>query len=100
MKVLALVVLIIAVSGLEAGLVKREAANIPNLDQITQIFNAWAETIKSSTQDLIEKIKSGEAQSHAEQYLEQTKAQAEPLKAEMEKWISQIVEKSKQAFSK
>ncbi|OCT66650.1 hypothetical protein XELAEV_18042902mg [Xenopus laevis] len=65
MKVLALVVLVIAVSGLEAGVVKRE---VPSLDELTKILSTWADTVKTQTQEWIDKVQNGEV-----------KAQTEPL---------------------
>ncbi|KAM4690759.1 apolipoprotein A-II [Rhinophrynus dorsalis] len=99
MKVLALVVLIIAVSGLEAGIVKREVPAIPNLDQLTAILRGWADTVKASTDELVAKIQNGELKAQAEDYIQQTKTQVQPLTSGFEKWFSDFIEDAKKKLS-
>ncbi|MEE6491623.1 hypothetical protein FKM82_016303 [Ascaphus truei] len=96
MKVLALAVLLIAVSGLEAGVVKRE---VPNRDQLTQMFQSWAEIIKSSTQDWVSKVQTQDLQTQVGAYYEQTKAQVEPIMAELEKCLKDIIESTRKAIA-
>ncbi|KAM4662521.1 apolipoprotein A-II [Discoglossus pictus] len=95
MKVAALVVLIIAVTGLEAGVVKRE---VPNIEKLTEYFQSLADTFKTQTQEIFEKIKSGEVQTQAGQYLEQAKSQAEPLAAQWQKLFADFAEQAKKAI--
>ncbi|XP_069806037.1 apolipoprotein A-II [Dendropsophus ebraccatus] len=96
MKVLALTVLILVIGSLEAGVVKRE---VPNADEVTKLFENFFETVKSSTQELVQKFQSGELQAQAGQLLEQTKAQADPYKTEIEKFFAKLVEAGKNLAS-
>ncbi|MEE6491622.1 hypothetical protein FKM82_016302 [Ascaphus truei] len=63
------------------------------------MFQSWAETIKSSTQDWVSKVQTQDLQSQVGEYYEQSKAQMEPIKAELEKWFAQIIESSKKAIA-
>ncbi|XP_040268376.1 apolipoprotein A-II-like [Bufo bufo] len=96
MKVLALAVLILAISGLEAGVVKRE---VPNAEQVSEFFNSWFETLKTNAEEWAKKIQNGEIQAQAGQVLEQTKTQTEPIKAELEKFFATILEAGKKIAS-
>ncbi|CAH2327258.1 Hypothetical predicted protein [Pelobates cultripes] len=95
MKVLALVVVIMAISGMEAGLVKREAPAIPNLDEIAEQLKTFAETFKDKVQEFVSKIHSPEVQSQYQQYLEQSRAHVEPVKAQVENWFTELLAKIK-----
>ncbi|OCT69476.1 hypothetical protein XELAEV_18040787mg [Xenopus laevis] len=90
MKVLALVVLVIAISGMEAGVVKRE---VPNLDEFTKIFSSWADTLKTQTQEWIAKIQNGEVKAQTEEIFAQVKTQMEPLQGHFQELFSQFTDK-------
>ncbi|XP_075049389.1 apolipoprotein A-II [Mixophyes fleayi] len=94
MKVLALVVLIFAISGMEGAVVKREVDQ--GLDKLAEFFQGWYESLKVSTQELKEKYDNGQLQAQAEGILEQTKDKAQPIKEEIEKLFSKLIEAAKQ----
>ncbi|KAM8921517.1 apolipoprotein A-II [Pelodytes ibericus] len=86
MKVLALVVLVLAVSGLEAGIIKRDVS----ADKITEALQGFIDNLKTNMQEFAAKVQSGELKLQAEQYLEQSKAHVEPIKAQLEPWTAQF----------
>nr|BAA28618.1 unnamed protein product [Xenopus laevis] len=90
MKVLALVVLVIAVSGLEAGVVKRE---VPSLDELTKILSTWADTVKTQTQEWIDKVQNGEVKAQTEEILAQVKSHMEPIQGQFQEIFSQLTNK-------
>ncbi|XP_069601700.1 apolipoprotein A-II [Ranitomeya imitator] len=92
MKVLALAVLILAIGSLEAGVVKRE---VTSAQQVSDLLQSWLETIKSSVQEVAQKVQTGELQAQAGQLYEQTKSQADPLKEEFEKIFAKLIDAGK-----
>nr|AAC60284.1 FR10 [Lithobates sylvaticus] len=90
MKVLALVVLVIAISGLEAGVVKRDAQD--PLQQITDIFQGISKTLQ-------EKFANAEIPSQTQELGAKIQAHGETISASIQKWIEEMVALSKEKLS-
>ncbi|XP_073465377.1 apolipoprotein A-II [Aquarana catesbeiana] len=90
MKVLALVVLVIAISGLEAGVVKRDAQD--PLQQISDIFQGISKSIQ-------EQIANAEIPSQAQDLGTKLQEQGATISASIQKWIEELVALSKQKLS-
>ncbi|XP_032374977.1 type-4 ice-structuring protein LS-12 [Etheostoma spectabile] len=72
-----LVVLAVA-HGTEAGsVVKRDAQT--DLEKLTQLINDMSASITSATQDMVEKVKALEVTNTAQTYIDDSRAQIQPL---------------------
>ncbi|XP_071378096.1 antifreeze protein type IV [Centroberyx affinis] len=91
--VAALVVVLAVAHGTESvSLVKRD---IPSeVDRITQFIKDMSATLTSATQDMVEKVKAHELTNKAQTYMEDSRAQIQPLvdkvQAEAEKLQEQL----------
>uniref|UniRef100_A0A8C9YIJ4 Antifreeze protein type IV n=2 Tax=Sander lucioperca TaxID=283035 RepID=A0A8C9YIJ4_SANLU len=76
--VAALVVVLAVAYGTEAGsVVKRDAQT--DLEKLTQLINDMSASITSATQDMVEKVKALEVTNTAQTYIEESRAQIQPL---------------------
>ncbi|XP_038566209.1 type-4 ice-structuring protein LS-12-like [Micropterus salmoides] len=76
--VAALVVVLSVAHGTEAGsLVKRDIQS--EVDRISKIVNDMSASITSTTQDIVEKVKALEVTHTGQTYIEDSKAQIQPL---------------------
>ncbi|XP_068108348.1 apolipoprotein A-II [Hyperolius riggenbachi] len=96
MKVLALVVLVIAISGLEAGVVKREADDLFQFQHFSDFFSKLGESLKKYGEDIKDKFNNGEIQSNTEKLGSQIQQYFEPIRTHAESWAQQWSEKIKQ----
>ena len=88
MKVLALVVLVIAISGLEAGVVKREVQPDP-LQKLTDYFQDIAKNLQ-------DKFNTGEIPAQAQELLSQANAHTTSLTVQIQKFFDDILALGKQ----
>ncbi|XP_039662832.1 type-4 ice-structuring protein LS-12-like [Perca fluviatilis] len=76
--VAALVVVLAVAYGTEAGsVVKRDAET--DLEKLTQLINDMSASITGATQDMVEKVKALEVTNTAQTYIEDSRAQIQPL---------------------
>ncbi|XP_069073920.1 apolipoprotein A-II [Pleurodeles waltl] len=96
MKAFVLAFLLLAVSSLEAAVVKREAPNpIPGFDEISKAFSLLGEMLTAGTQEWVQKIQAQDLHTQAQSYVEKTQQQLEPLKAEFNKILENIMKLAK-----
>ncbi|XP_069502715.1 apolipoprotein A-II-like [Ambystoma mexicanum] len=92
MKVFVVAFLLLAVSSLEAAVVKRQAQSpIPGFDELSKMFSTWADVITTGTQDIIKQVQMEELQSQAQGFVDKSKTHMEPVKAEVNKFLEQIM---------
>uniref|UniRef100_A0A6I8RJ02 Uncharacterized protein n=1 Tax=Xenopus tropicalis TaxID=8364 RepID=A0A6I8RJ02_XENTR len=90
MKVLALVVLVIAISGMEAGVVRRE---VPSVEELTKLIQTWAEYAQTQAQEWVAKIQNADINGQAGQIMEEAKAKLEPFQTQMLELYTQFTDK-------
>ncbi|XP_078526375.1 apolipoprotein A-II [Lissotriton helveticus] len=96
MKVLVFTFLLLAVTSLEAAVVKREAPNpMFGYDEISKAFTSLTDMLTSGTQDLVQKIQAQDLGTQAQTYFEKTQQQMEPLKTEFNKILENLVKMAK-----
>ncbi|XP_069571132.1 type-4 ice-structuring protein-like [Brachyistius frenatus] len=89
--VAALVVVLAITNGSEAGsLVKREVQ--AEVDKITQLFNDMSASITSTTQDMVEKMKTMEMGNTAQTYMANGKAKLQPLMEKLQAEAAKLQE--------
>ncbi|XP_044063730.1 type-4 ice-structuring protein LS-12-like [Siniperca chuatsi] len=91
--VVTLVVLAVA-HGTEAGsLVKRDVQS--EVDRITKIINDMSASITTATQDMVEKVKALEVTNTAQTYMEDSRAQIQPLVEKVQAEAAKLQEQVK-----
>ncbi|KAM5130013.1 apolipoprotein A-II [Mantella aurantiaca] len=90
MKVLALVVLVVAISGLEAGVVKREAEDP---------FQAMGNYFQDFAKNIQEKFTNGEIPAQAQELGAKIQEQTATLTAQFQKWIEELTVLGQQKLS-
>nr|XP_006643008.1 PREDICTED: type-4 ice-structuring protein LS-12-like [Lepisosteus oculatus] len=90
----ALAVVLALTHGTEAlSLVKREAPpSLPDFERLTKYFQDLSATLTSGTQDLVEKLKAQELTNKAQAYLEDSKAQLQPLAENIQAQLKPLVD--------
>ncbi|XP_028281910.1 type-4 ice-structuring protein LS-12-like [Parambassis ranga] len=92
--VAALVVVLAVAHGSEAGsLVKRDVQS--EVDKITQLIKDMSVTLTGATQDMVEKVKALEVTNTAQTYMEDSRAQIQPLVEKVQAEAAKLQEQVK-----
>merc|ERR1712189_145732 len=87
--VAALVVVLAVAHGTESvSLVKRDVQ--AEVDKITKLINDMSTSITSATQEMVEKVKALEVTNTAQTYMEDSRAQIQPLVEKVQPFIANI----------
>ncbi|KAG5843040.1 type-4 ice-structuring protein LS-12-like [Anguilla rostrata] len=81
------VVLALAIGSESVSVVKREA---PELEQLTQYFQDLSATLTRTTQDIMEKLKAHELTGQAQAYIEDGRAQLQPLAEKIQEQLKPL----------